>query len=44
MLAFWIFLAVIVLFFLWAARRTKDRGRGPEARGDRWRRTRGYAP
>jgi hypothetical protein len=44
MWGFWIFLAVLVLFFAWAGRRQGNRSRGPEARGDRFRRTRGFLP
>jgi hypothetical protein len=44
MWAFYIFLAVLVLFFVWAARRTSGRSSGPEASGERHRQTGGYSP
>ena len=42
--ALWIVLALFVLFFVWAGwkLRGRDLSSGPEARGDRHRRTGGY--
>ena len=44
--ALWIVLALFVLFFAWAGwkLRGRDLSSGPEARGDRDRRTGGYGP
>ena len=43
MLALWIILGSVVLFLAWAGWRTRGRdSSGPEATGDRHRRTSGY--
>jgi len=42
MWAFWVFLALLVLFFVWAGRKTRRRTGTTQATGDRHRRTRGH--